>query len=210
MDDRSWPALPAEPPLEILEWPHPLLRAPSQVVVDFTDTLARWVDLMWTTMYDAEGVGLAAPQIGLPARLFVMDCDIHSTSQGPVVCVNPKLSNHEGEIDSVEGCLSFPGLRVTLPRASKVTLSAQDLSGRTFELELGNLDAICAQHELDHLNGQSFLDHLGPLEKRHALDQYLQELIALQEQRHRSSIALTIDRVTALLHSPLSDQRPET
>ena len=206
MDDRSWPAPPAEPPLEILEWPHPLLRASSQAVIDFDDSLARWVDLMWATMYDAEGVGLAAPQVGLPFRLFIMDCDVRSTSHGPLVCVNPKLSKHEEEIDSVEGCLSFPGLRVTTPRASRVTLHAQDLTGRVFELELQNLDAICAQHELDHLNGLSFLDHLGPLEKRHALDQYLQELVALQERRYRASIALTIDRVNALLHAPLADQ----
>ena len=164
-------------PLRIWEWPHPVLCSPSPEVTDFDASLEAFVMQMWVTMYHAQGVGLAAPQVGVSRRLFVMDCarDEKEPSRR-VVCANPTLSELGPVIDSTEGCLSFPGLTVTVPRYETVTLSGHDERGEPFSLPLDGLDAICAQHELDHLDGLSFLDRLGPLERRATLEEYVEGL----------------------------------
>jgi peptide deformylase len=162
--------------LTILEWPHPILRSPAQPIERFDQALADRIEQMWYTMYHAPGIGLAAPQIADPRRLFVMDCGGRVSDPRPLVCANPKIIRAEGELDSIEGCLSFPELSVIVPRAASITLRAQDEVGTWFAVELEGLEAICAQHELDHLEGHSFLDLLEPLERSATLHSYIEGL----------------------------------
>ena len=166
---------------EILEWPHPILRKPSTPVKVFDAALADDVELMWRVMYAAPGIGLAAPQIADPRRIFVMDCRARVPEALPLVCVNPELINLQGSIDSVEGCLSLPELKVVVPRASRLTLRARDVHGECFAIELDGLEAICAQHEYDHLEGRSFLDLLEPIARAEALSRYQD---ALDQRTH--------------------------
>ncbi len=165
-----------EQQLKILEWPHPILRSPSQPVKVFDQDLKRQVDSMWHTMYEAPGIGLAAPQVADARRIFVMDCSLREDATRRFVCINPELHHLKGEILSPEGCLSFPGLSVEVPRAEALTLKAQNINGEWFEVELEGLEAICAQHEFDHLEGRSFLDLLGPLEQVAAMQDYIEAL----------------------------------
>lgn len=170
--------------LPIIEWPHPTLRSPAQVVNDFDQDLEELVEQMWSTMYTAPGIGLAAPQVNISQRIFVMDCSARDETSRQIIAINPRLSNLQGSVDSSEGCLSFPGLSITVPRAASVTLDAYDLSGNSFTLKLAGLEAICAQHEFDHLEGKSFLDHLTPHERLLALKDYLRELESTGSKNH--------------------------
>jgi peptide deformylase len=108
-----------------------------------------------------------------------MDCSPREEAP-PRVCVNPVIVARGEEVLSTEGCLSFPGLTVEVPRAATVTLRARDERGEEFEVALSGLEAICAQHELDHLDGLGFVDRLGPLERRATLLEYLRGLEALR------------------------------
>jgi len=208
----QYPAM-TDQPLRIREWPHPVLCAPSTAVKDFDTALLGFVAQMWVTMHHARGVGLAAPQVGVALRVFVMDCAGPDEESRRVVCVNPRLEERGALIDSSEGCLSFPGLSITVPRHETVTLHGYDELGAPFELALEGLDAICAQHELDHLDGLSFLDRLGPLERRATLEEYLaglEDLIAeLEESQEGSPEVLASMREAArLTRELLSEARP--
>jgi peptide deformylase len=138
----------------------------------FDEELTRFVEQMWVTMYHAKGVGLAAPQVDQSVRVFVMDCAYNEEHPRRFVCVNPTLHNLGELMESSEGCLSFPMLQVEVPRHKSLTLRAFDEHGEPFELELEGLEAVCAQHETDHLNGESFLDRLGPVERKATLLEY--------------------------------------
>jgi len=129
-------------------------------VTNFDAELERLCADMFETMYDARGVGLAAQQIGLPLRLFVIDCD-----GVKLVAANPEIISKEGEQDGEEGCLSVGAIHAELKRAAKVTLRAQDLSGNFFEREASGLAARCFLHETDHNDGVLFIRHLGPLRR---------------------------------------------
>lgn len=138
----------------IVKHPDAVLREKAVTVTKFTPNLHKLLDDMADTMYDAEGVGLAAPQVGISKRVIVMDC-----GDGLIEMVNPEIIEHEGEqIDYPEGCLSIPGLRGEVRRHKWVKLRAQDRDGNTFEMEAEDLLARCAQHEIDHLNGVLFID----------------------------------------------------
>jgi peptide deformylase len=153
-----------------------VLRIPAAKVLDFDEQLKDRIEEMWHTMYTAPGIGLAAPQIGDPRRIFVMDCSPRYESARRFVCINPEFLDRHGSVDSTEGCLSFPGLSVVVPRSTHVTLRAQDPSEDWFEVQLTGLEAICAQHEYDHLEGRSFLDLLSPLDRLTALQNYVEEV----------------------------------
>ena len=168
------------PTASILEWPHPKLRNPASSVTTFDERLRDQVAIMWSTMYQAPGIGLAAPQIGDARCIFVMDCTPRYEAARRFVCINPELTELCGVVDSSEGCLSFPGLSVTVPRAKHLTLRAQDEHGAWFEVKLNGLEAICAQHEYDHLVGRSFLDLLSPLDQLSALHNYAEGLSELR------------------------------
>ena len=144
----------------IVEYPAPVLLTPGHAVTEFNADLEALVQDMFDTMYDAEGVGLAAQQIGVPLRLFVMDC-----SGIKLVAVNPEILSTEGEQDGEEGCLSVQKVPAPLKRPAKVVLSAQDVSGQTFERKAIALAARCFLHETDHCDGRLFIHHLSPLRR---------------------------------------------
>jgi peptide deformylase len=115
------------------------------------------IDDMFETMYEAPGIGLAAPQINVPKRIFVVDLQ-NDKEQGPYVVINPKFTVTEGEIESIEGCLSVPGMIGDLPRFERVVCVGVDRHGERIELEGTELFGRCLQHEMDHLNGVLYID----------------------------------------------------
>jgi peptide deformylase len=155
---------------KILSPPDARLRAPTRPVEHFDAELARLVNDMAETMYAAPGIGLAAPQIGVSLRLFVID--VASGGEGPSefrVFVNPELGERSGDLHHPEGCLSLPGIRETVPRSYRVKVRAQNEHGEHFDLEATDVFAHALQHEHDHIEGVLFIDHLSALRKRVAL-----------------------------------------
>jgi peptide deformylase len=146
--------------LEITEFPEKVLKQVGGAVERFDAGLERLVSDMFETMYAAEGVGLAAPQVGLSLRLFVMDCEGLK-----LVAANPEIVSTEGEQEGEEGCLSVGKIHAQLKRAARVRLRAQDLTGQWFEQEAEGLAARCFLHETDHCDGFLFLDRLSPLRR---------------------------------------------
>ena len=144
----------------IVEYPDPVLLSPGEPVVKFDGDLSALVRDMFDTMYDAGGVGLAAQQIGLSLRLFVMHCDGIK-----LVAANPEIIATEGEQGGEEGCLSVGKVHVELKRANRVVLKAQDEKGEAFEREVTGLAARCFLHETDHCDGVLFIRHLSPLRR---------------------------------------------
>jgi peptide deformylase len=145
---------------QIVEYPASVLLSPGDPVVNFDGELEALVQDMFDTMYEAHGVGLAAQQIGVPLRLFVMDCDGIK-----LVAANPEILSVEGEQSGEEGCLSVAKVPSQLKRPAQAVLRAQDLSGKTFEKEAIGLAARCFLHETDHCDGILFIRHLSPLRR---------------------------------------------
>jgi len=150
--------------LEILETPDPRLRTVAKPVDTFDAALAQLAEDMIETMYAAKGIGLAATQVNVHQRLLVLD--VSEAQDTPRVYVNPQILEAEGTETCEEGCLSVPGIYAEVTRAEKVRISAQDVSGETFEESLDGMHAICVQHEMDHLEGKLFIDYLSPLKRR--------------------------------------------
>src|ERR671933_2286398 len=146
--------------LKITEYPARVLAQVGEPVTKFDAELRRLCDDMFETMYAEEGVGLAAPQVGLSLRLFVMDCDGIK-----LVAANPEILAAEGEQEGEEGCLSVGKIAAPLKRAARVRLRAQDARGEAFEQEAEGLAARCFQHETDHCDGFLFIDRLSPLRR---------------------------------------------
>jgi peptide deformylase len=144
----------------------PVLKQPAREVEEITPDLVPLVHGMYETMARAEGVGLAAPQVGVRKRLFTYD--LHE-GDGPGVVINPEIVEMSGEIESDEGCLSVPGFRFAIVRADRVTMRGLDLDGKEVVLEGDDLLARMIQHELDHLDGVLLLDRLEPDVRRAAL-----------------------------------------
>jgi peptide deformylase len=144
----------------IVDYPATVLLEFGEPVTNFDSELEQLTRDMFETMYDARGVGLAAQQIGLPLRLFVMDCDGIK-----LVAANPEIISAEGEQDGEEGCLSVGAIHADLKRAAKVKLRAQDVTGKVFEKEVTGLAARCFLHETDHNDGILFIRHLSPLRR---------------------------------------------
>jgi len=149
--------------LNILEFPDPRLRAEAAPVSKFDDALARLADDMLETMYAANGIGLAATQVGVTERVFVMD--ISDDRSDPQVLINPRISEKRGEQVYQEGCLSFPGVFADVKRADWIHVEAEDVQGHTITREVDGLKAVCIQHELDHLDGKVFIDYLSSLKR---------------------------------------------
>jgi peptide deformylase len=146
--------------MEITEFPERVLKEVGEPVEEFGAELGRLAADMFETMYAAEGVGLAAPQVGLSLRLFVMDCE-----GVKLVAANPSILSAEGEQEGEEGCLSVGKIHAPLKRAARVRLRAQDVKGEWFEREAEGLAARCFLHETDHCDGYLFLDRLSPLRR---------------------------------------------
>lgn len=151
---------------EILEFPDPRLREIGQPVSVFDDDLRQLVEDMAETMYDAPGVGLAATQIGVALRIFVIDIAAEDEPSDLHVFINPEIYDTEGTQVWDEGCLSFPGATEEVKRAESVRVRAQNEHGETFELEAEGLMAVAIQHENDHLDGVLMIDKLNPIKKR--------------------------------------------
>lgn len=158
---------------KIIYLPDPRLRKVSADVTDFDDKLQTLIDDMFETMYEAQGVGLAAPQIGINLQLSVID--VVGDKKNQLVIINPKVIEREGEEEFQEGCLSVPGAYDKVKRAKWVKVSALDRYGKPFEIEGDGLLGECLQHEIDHLNGKLFVDLLSPLKRniaRKKLEKY--------------------------------------
>ncbi len=156
-------------PLTILRWPDARLSTVCAPVARDED-MADLVRAMFVTMYDAPGRGLAAPQVGVLKRLFVMDCGWKDGDMTPMVCINPEIIRAEGMAPGAEGCLSIPGVLAEVMRPERITLRFRDLDGAMHEVDLDGFEARCAQHELDHLDGIVPFDRLSP-EARQVVEQ---------------------------------------
>jgi peptide deformylase len=143
----------------------PVLEQPAKTVENFNGDLAKLVADMFESMYAAQGVGLAAPQISVGLRLAVVDVTVGKNPEAKIVCVNPEIIHAEGEQREEEGCLSLPGIRGHVIRPQFVTVRAQDATGKEFEMRGEGLLARAFCHEIDHLNGTLFLAHLSMLKR---------------------------------------------
>lgn len=155
---------------KITEYPGTVLAEMGKLVTKFDDNLAELCADMFDTMYDAEGVGLAAPQIGLNLRLFVMDCE-----GVKLIAANPEIIATEGEQSSPEGCLSVGKVPAVVVRPMNATLRAQDEKGKWFEREASGYAARAFMHETDHCNGTLFIDHLPKLRREMILKRFKKE-----------------------------------
>ena len=151
--------------LKIVTWPNPILDTPADPVTNFDDDLKKLVSNMFETMYSAPGVGLAAVQVGVLKRLFVMDCSGGKDPAQRVVMINPEVISMEGKQDGEEGCLSFPGIFYNVERNLRAIVRAHDINGKEFELDATELTARCMLHETDHCDGIVFLDKMTPLKR---------------------------------------------
>ena len=144
----------------IVKYGHPVLETPAQAVEKFDEELQTLIADMFESMYAANGVGLAAPQIGISKRLAVIDVSVGKNPEAKIVCANPEIVHTEGEQREEEGCLSLPGFRGHVLRPQFVTVRAQDATGKEFEMRGEGLLARAFCHEIDHLNGVLFITHL--------------------------------------------------
>ena len=151
---------------KIVYLPDPRLRDLTLPVTRFDDPLQTLIDEMIETMYAANGIGLAAPQIGISLKLAVIDV---SRSHNEAFCIiNPEILERDDQVMMEEGCLSVPGVYDKAPRAIRVKVRALDRHGKPFEIEADGLLAHCLQHEIDHLNGKLFVDYLSPIKRQMA------------------------------------------
>lgn len=160
---------------EIVVFPDDRLRGKCTEVTEFNDELKALVEDMFETMYDDNGIGLAAPQVAVKKRLVVMDVpkdDSDVQGLNKLVLINPKIINKEGSCESEEGCLSVPEYRAKVDRFEKVSIQYFDENGVEHTLDADGLLAICIQHELDHLDGRLFIDYLSPLKQSMLLKKY--------------------------------------
>jgi peptide deformylase len=168
--------------MRILHYPEPLLKQVSQPVSVFDEALRKLAADMADTMYAAPGVGLAAPQVGVLQRLMVIDCAPKDAAPQLISAVNPQIIAREGEIFEEEGCLSVPAYYARVPRSAHLQVRYQDLQGQTVDMVAEGLLAIAFQHEIDHLDGILFIDHLSPLKKGIFRKKYQRILEQQQEQ----------------------------
>jgi peptide deformylase len=150
--------------LRIVPYPHPALRYESRPVTQIDDELRTKVRAMFDLMYEARGIGLAANQVALPYRFFVLNVTADPEQKDKEqVFINPEIVKRHSSVEDEEGCLSFPGIYFRVRRAKKIKLRAFDLSGNPIEVEADDLPSRALQHETDHLSGKLYIDQLGTL-----------------------------------------------
>ncbi|MCU1290577.1 MAG: def [Acidobacteria bacterium] len=156
--------------LRIVNYPEPVLLTVGEPVTqeEFNEDLRQLVDNMFETMYKAQGVGLAAPQVGVSKRFFVMDVPTDESESNKIAIINPEIIVQEGEQIGNEGCLSFPGIYTKIRRESRAIVRFQDVFGEWQELDANDLTARCIQHETDHCDGIVFLDRMSVLKREMA------------------------------------------
>ncbi|MCU1287198.1 MAG: peptide deformylase [Acidobacteriales bacterium] len=160
-----------------------VLEKTAEPVTVFDAELRTLLDDMFESMYAAHGVGLAAPQIGIPKRIAVVDCSFKERPAERIVLVNPEIIGQEGKQSSGEGCLSLPDFRENVTRANRVTVRAQDGHGKEFEMTGEGLLARAFLHETDHLNGKLFISHVSAL-KRDLIKRKIKKLVKAGEWRY--------------------------
>lgn len=172
---------------EILIWPDPRLLQVSAPVEAVNEEIKTLVRDMLETMYDADGVGLAAPQVGIHQRVVVVDiygvAEDRPSGEKPLVLINPEFLVREGELEWDEGCLSVPGETGRITRAAHVKMRFLNLEGEVEELEAEGLKAVALQHECDHLDGKLFVDYVSRL-KRNVIRRKMLKLIAERDAAH--------------------------
>src|ERR1700691_5316519 len=151
--------------LKIVKYPEPVLSQPGEPITEFDDELRKLVADLFETTYANQGIGLAAPQVGVSKRLTVIDVSMGKTPKDRLVLINPEIILQEGKLYEEEGCLSFPDIREKVVRAAKVRIRAQDEHGKWFEMDGEELLARCMQHEIDHLDGIVFLFRMSALKR---------------------------------------------
>jgi len=149
--------------LNILHFPDPRLRTVAKAVTEFDEELRKFVSDMFETMYEAPGIGLAATQVDRHIRLLVMD--VSEARDRPRCLINPEILEADGEEEMDEGCLSVPGYYEKVRRAEHIRVRAHDENGTLSEFEAEGLEAVCIQHEMDHLEGKLFVDYLSKLKR---------------------------------------------
>ncbi|MDA7742428.1 peptide deformylase [Francisellaceae bacterium] len=152
--------------LKVLQYPDPFLKEVADDVqaAEINDAFRKTINDMFETMYQESGGGLAATQVGIKKRFFIMDASEKKDQR--IVAINPEIIEEKGEIIDEEGCLSFPGVFAKVKRAEWVKMKALDENGEVFEMESDGYLGRCMQHELDHLNGITYFDHLSPLKRK--------------------------------------------
>ena len=150
--------------LNILKYPDKRLRTIAKPVVSVDETIKQQVKDMFETMYEATGIGLAATQVNFHQRIIVID--ISDQYNEPICLINPEIIEESGEIQCEEGCLSVPDYYENVVRANDIKVKALNQNGESFELEASEMLSVCIQHEIDHLNGILFVDHLSKLKQK--------------------------------------------
>ena len=152
---------------EVVQFPDPRLKLVSKPILEINDEIRELAADMIEVMYDEPGIGLAAPQVGVSLRLFVIDTDWSDEEVGrnPLVVLNPEISEREGRVSWDEGCLSVPDYNAVVERDAKLTLRGLDLEGKPIEERAEGLRAVCIQHEVDHLDGILFIDRISRLKR---------------------------------------------
>jgi len=150
--------------LDILKYPDKRLRTIAKPVVSVDETIKQQVKDMFETMYEAPGIGLAATQVNFHQRIIVID--VSDQCNEPICLINPEIIEKSGEIQWEEGCLSVPDYYENVIRANDIKVQALDQHGETFELEASAMLSVCIQHEIDHLDGILFVDHLSKLKQK--------------------------------------------
>ena len=150
--------------LKILKYPDKRLRTVAKLVENVNSEIKKQVKDMFETMYDAPGIGLAATQVNFHQRLIVVD--VSEECNEPICLINPEIIEKNGEIEWEEGCLSVPNYYESVKRANEIKVSALNELGQSFEIEASEMLAVCIQHEMDHLNGILFVDHLSKLKQK--------------------------------------------
>lgn len=151
--------------LKIITLGNPILREKARPVSEINGKLKTLIENMADLMYKVKGLGLAANQVGIPERFFIMDIAQKEGKPLLEIYINPEIISSEGETEYEEGCLSIPGYYAKVDRFSKLFIRAYDLEGKEFEKELAGIHAIAFQHEYDHLEGVLFVDRLSPLKR---------------------------------------------
>jgi peptide deformylase len=164
--------------LKIVKYPDPVLSRPGEPVTDFNAELRQLIANMFETRYAGQGIGLAAPQVGISKRVVVIDLSVGKEPKDKLVLVNPEIIFSEGKQYQEEGCLSFPDIGEKVSRAAKVRIRAQDGKGKWFEMDGEEVLSRCFQHEIDHLDGMLFIFRMSALKR----DLVLRKIRKLQRE----------------------------
>ena len=195
--------------LKIRYYPDAVLKAKAKKITIFDSSVRKLAQDMLDTMYENDGVGLAAPQVGVSKRMMVIDVSGEDETPRPIVFINPEIIERDGEMTGQEGCLSFPDVFFEVKRASKVVVKFQNLKGQTLKLTAdGNLLSRAIQHEIDHLDGELFIDRaVSPLKAdlemtkagfREGDVAELERAVELENEAHTISLTQTANQPVAL------------